>query len=368
MTRTQVRDALHEVRDAVEVPVTDQVAFRSRVRSERRRRTALRSAAAGSVAAAVAGVAVLALGASSGPRGGEPTNGSAIDRTPTAEQAVPLVLQGRLLVLLPDGGSYAKPIGAEEVLGRSGRGVVIIGRDSHVELVPLSPDGEPGRPQDLGDGQAVQRASLDPTGRVLAFVDLHDVLHLREVGSDADLATSDLTRDDALVATDGTRWLVRRGSTLLVDGPRGAVTLDAGEDLVDGDLAGGTVAARGMGGVHLFDVDGTARHADLGGSVGALSTDGASYAAVAGEEERDQGASGEVELVDTASGRMHAMDGYDADESAQAVWWQDHDRFLVLTTDAQRPGNHVLWECSVALDRCSERYDDPTGTLAVPTS
>ena len=45
--------------------------------------------------------------------------------------------------------------------------------------------------------------------------------------------------------------------------------------------------------------------------------------------------------------------------------WQDDDRFLVLATAAQRRGNHVLFDCSVALGSCDERYDDPTGTLSI---
>jgi hypothetical protein len=58
----------------------------------------------------------------------------------------------------------------------------------------------------------------------------------------------------------------------------------------------------------------------------------------------------------------------DGTDGSVAVRWQDQDRFLVVGTDAVRTGNHILWDCSFALRRCDERYDDPTGTLELPTS
>ena len=70
MTATEIRETLTEIGHAVDVPPVDEVAFRSRVRAARRRRTAGRALAAGVAAAAVASVAL--VWAPWTPRGDDP--------------------------------------------------------------------------------------------------------------------------------------------------------------------------------------------------------------------------------------------------------------------------------------------------------
>ena len=58
MTSTEIREALTEVQHAVEIPPVDQLAFRARVRAERRRHVASRAVLAGAAAAVLAAGAV----------------------------------------------------------------------------------------------------------------------------------------------------------------------------------------------------------------------------------------------------------------------------------------------------------------------
>ncbi|MFC6344448.1 hypothetical protein ACFP8W_20875, partial [Nocardioides hankookensis] len=125
---------------------------------------------------------------------------------------------------------------------------------------------------------------------------------------------------------------------------------------------GPTVAVHTRGGVQLFSAeDGSREAVDPGDPVGALSRDGSLYAAADPDT---------VSVTDLGTGavvRLRGLDGAPLDASVP-VRWQDDDRFLVVGVDQVRTGNHILWDCSYALGRCTERYDDPTGTLALPTS
>ena len=162
-----------------------------------------------------------------------------------------------------------------------------------------------------------------------------DQLHLRPLGSGHDTETIALLEQQTdLVATDGTSWIEDEGDRL---------------------------SLRTTQGLELWDVGGgePRQLASLDGSTGALSPDGTAYA-VAGDG---------LDVLTTDDGQIWSTRpvSLPADLFPGAIHWQDEDRFLVLATSTVRTGNLVLLDCSVALGRCDERYDDPTGTLEIAT-
>jgi len=369
MTHTEIREALLDVRDGIEVPVPDAVAFRSRVRAARRRRLGGRAVAAASVAAVVAGaVTWTARPVGDGPTAGV-THVPAV-RPPqpaSAPQMFPMSLDGRLSTVRPDGSGFGTGVRVEEVLGDGPAGIVVVRRDSHLLLLPLAVDGQPLDPVDVGSGAPVQRAWLDKTGETVAFVTLQDRVHLRSVASGADLVpASALAPGEDLLGVDGTRWLtgVAGGDRVTIhDGAR-STDLSAANDVLGAQLAGDTVAVTTADGVEFFDASSgrTLGHAD-GLGPGSLSPDGRLYAAAPGAQELDAGAAPDWYLVDARTGDRSVYAGRPARARATAMTWQDSDRFLVVATDPVQPGNRIVSDCSVATQRCSERYNDAGDTL-----
>jgi hypothetical protein len=366
MTPTRIREALHDVRDSVAVPPPDELAFRQHVRRARRSRTTRRTLVA---AAAVAAVGVGPALWSARPAG-SPADGMqpASPPSPTAVRLFPVSLDGRLRTVLPDGAGHSSHQRVEEVLGSGPAGVVVISRDSHLLLMPLLQSGQPGVPRDLGDGRPVQRAWLDKSGQYVGFVDLADTLHVRAVGSDRDLASDALTPDDMFLAMDGEHWLTERADAVTLRSAAGAVELTADEPAMSAEVAGRTVAYESRDAVDFFDsTDGERGARAKGLGVGSLSPDGRRYAGAPGESERDAGAGAGWYLVDTRTGERHVFAGRPRDAVAQSMTWQDDDRFLVLGTSPRQPGNRIVWDCSVAIGECVERYDDPGDSLQIPT-
>ena len=366
MTSTEIRETLAGIGDAVEVPPVDEVAFRARVRAARRRRTAGRALVAGVAAAAVASVAFLwAPGAQQGvdpSRGLAGTSGEA-DTQPSPLRLALLSEGNRLMVLQPGGGAYRDPqVRIEEVLGRSPGGVVLIDGDSHVVFRPLEKDGAIGAARPLAGGAAVQRAWLAKDGRFLAFVDLGNRLHIRPVDGDRDTETVPLmAAQTSVVATDGTRWVEDEGDRLSLRLPDQSFEIRVMGDPRSAELAGDALAVHTDRGIALWDLTGAEprQFSSIDGAVGSLSPDGRAFAT---------GSRGNLAVEITTDGHVwgtKAIDGLGADVEPRAMTWQDDDRFLVLATEAQRRGNHVLFDCSVALGSCEERYDDPTGTLSI---
>lgn len=367
MTATEIRETLNVIGHAVDVPAVDEVAFRARVRAERRRRTAGRAVAAGVAAAAVAALALVWTPGT--PRGVDPSHRVAstpgkADAHPTAMRLALLSEGHRLMVLQPGGGAYRDPqVRVEEVLGRSPGGVVLIDDDSHVVFRSLAKDGAIGAARPLAGGAAVQGAWLDKEGHFLAFVDLDDRLHLRPVDGDRDTETVPLlAQQTALVATDGTRWVEDEGDRLSLRLPDQSFEIPAQGDPVAAELAGNVLAVHTTVGIALWDVSGEPRQFSQldGDRVGSLAPAGSAYAAFG---------AGRLAVLHRVGGDTWATREIDLDPdlTPTAIHWQDDDRFLVLATSRIRTGNHVLVDCSVARGACEERYDDPTGTLAVAT-
>ena len=105
MTTTEIREALTEVQHAVEIPPVDQLAFRARVRAERRRHVASRAVLAGAAAAVLAAGAVSVAHLVDGGHGrdvpvasGAPESGGRV-----VSETVWFVRNGRLTALDPSG-------------------------------------------------------------------------------------------------------------------------------------------------------------------------------------------------------------------------------------------------------------------------
>jgi hypothetical protein len=371
MTVTEIRRALTEVRDAAPVPPVDRLAFERRVRAERRRRTTGRSLVAAAAAVVVGSAGLWAV--QSQDRAPSSLQPAAVDPTPTMPGLAVVALEGELTVIDRAGdGGYAPGIVVEQVLGRVAGGVAIVRQSSpgsRVVVVPMKPDGELVRDTtrwtEYG-GPVVTQAWLSADGTTITTQDVDGTVHLRDVGTTDDTVVAHLASGSQAAGADAGRWVERVG-----DGTLRLHTADAAHDLdVAGssaavgrvEIAGGAVAVHTDGGVQLFSAeDGSRLAVDSGDAVGALSRDGRLYAAAA------SGTASVTELGSGAVIHLRGLDGAPVDASV-AVRWQDEDRFLVVGTDAVHTGNRILWDCSYALARCTERYDDPTGTLQLPTS
>ena len=370
MTTTRIHEVLLDVRDAVEVPMLDEVALGSHVCRLRRRRATRRAVAAAATVAVVIGGPALWLGHRGGPT--DPTTPTTRPATPlaaaTALQTFPVSLEGKLETVQPDGSGYSTRDRVEEVLGSGPAGIVVISRQSHLLLVPLMASGQPDQPRDLADGRAVQRAAVDKSGAYVGFVDLDNRFHLRALGSAQDLVTSSLDPQDALLAVDATRWVTMRHGAVTVHTRGGADELSSPERAEAAQVAGSTVVEQTQDGVAFFDASDGAQRARVAGlPLGSLSPDGRWYVGAAGEDQLDGGAARDWFVVDTRTGHREVFPGRPARQQAVVFTWQDDDRFLALATDPRQPGNRVVSDCSLATQRCTERYNDPGNTLQIAT-
>ena len=363
MTLTDLRETFAAVSDVVRVPPPDQLAVTRRAARIRRRRN---TAGVLTAAAAVAAVAAATVVAAVLPHG-EP------DDAPLATPApfvgyLPVVLEGQLSILTSEGSLAPTGLEAQQVLGRGDNGVAVLDPDGHLVVASLTDSARLGVTRDLS-GQLVRGAAVSVDGKALAWVGQDLTLHLRGAlggGWSNDEATGTFS-GELLLATDGTGWIERRDHTAWLVSPQERAEpalLDAGENARGAQMAGDTVAVQTRGGVSFFELGSAERRLlDLGGAVGALSTDGDWYATSAGDWQREDGMSPDLNLVDTHTGEAHVVHGYDTSQQALSVWWASADRFAVVTETSD---HRVLWDCSVAADRCSKSYTDPTRTLELP--
>jgi hypothetical protein len=362
---TEIRDALTAVRDAVHVPPVDDLRFRELVRSERRRRTGGR-VLAGLAAATVVGVVgtLVVTGADDDRRADvADTPGSA-----AFTASIPVSIDDRLALVTADGSVLRSGVRVEDVVGTTSQGVVVVGRDSHVRLVPVDGSGERatfGEPRDLV-GAPVQSAHLDKQGLFLGFVDLGDTLHLREVGAETDYESSPVEPTDRVLSIDGGRWMTDSESEGLVLHDHGSSTqIGPAFPAITAELADITVAVGTSDGVEVFEPsDGTPRFGgSLGGEVSSLAPGGGLVATATGAEQSDQGMSVEVWLLDAFTGEQAPMRGFDGGP-ARDIAWVDDDEFAVLAGI----GEDELWVCSADQRRCELRLSRPANALRLPTS
>jgi hypothetical protein len=371
MTSTEIRETLTEIAHAVEVPGVDEVAFRSRVRSEQRRRTAGRMLVAGVAAAAVVSATAMATlefgeGSHDGSRVAD-SGPSEPGIRPAPQQPVAVALRGKLEVIgLTDGATFGSDVRVQEILAQTALGVVVVDDESRVLLVPVARDGQLGRPRSVIGDEPVQRARVAKNGLTIAWVDLEDGFHLRELGADTDTFTGELLSSGSLLlAVDGTRWVEELDDRLVVRDPKGTHEVVSDFPGMDAELAGQTLAVHTDDGAEFFESwDATPRLGSLGGSTGALSPEGGRYVAAPDQQQLDQGASRQLSLIDTFAGTTQALPGFGQGTVLDLVWEND-DRVLVLTTSPTRPDTRVLWDCSTSRLECTQRFDDPSGTLEV---
>jgi hypothetical protein len=228
MSTTEIREALTEVRDAVDVPVVDRLAFERRVRAQRRRRTAGRVLVVGTVAAGVAVAAAVSGGVGGPDRGRD--SGPAHESTAAGGlgETVFFVLDGELSALDPSGRVHDLGVRAEAVVGFTSERVYAVDRDSHLVVRTVSYDDEETRRATFGRAAspvsgAVQTAALSGDGRYLAWTDLDDVSHRYDLKADReDLTVSggpstsvvDVGADGLLLSEDGELNLRTAGSVI----------------------------------------------------------------------------------------------------------------------------------------------------------
>lgn len=370
---TQIRDALIAVHDAVEVAPPDRLAFHEQVRAERRRRTG-RRVTVGLAAAVVVGVvgSVVVGGAGNGRRGADVADPP---RSATSRAVVPVSLAGRLALVTPDGSVQRTDLRVEDVVGSTATGVVVVDPDSHVLLVPVRGRGAAttvGRPRDLV-GAPVQSAHLDKQGLFLAFVDLDDTIHFREVGHPKDWQTDRLSPADTVLGIDGASWTTYSQARGLVLHRRDEeqqervafqeTQIGTGFPADTAELADLTLAVGTSDGVEVFEADGAPRFGgSLGGEVSSLAPRGDVVATATGWGQADRGMSIGVWLVDTFTGDQVPLHGYDGGPARDIAWVAD-DELVVL---AGRGGDE-LWVCSAPDRRCERRLAAGAEAVRLPT-
>jgi hypothetical protein len=188
MSATEIREALTEVRDAIEVPAIDRLDFQRRVRGERRRRSAER----------------VLVGAAGAPAA-----------TGRLSETVFFVLDGNLTALDPTGTVHDLGLRSEGVVGFTSKRVYAYDDDSHLVVRTVSYD-DAGRAV-FADALspvpgAVQSAALSGDGRYLAWTDLDDVTHRYdleagrqdlELPGDPDTSLTGVGEDDVLLSENG---------------------------------------------------------------------------------------------------------------------------------------------------------------------
>lgn len=354
MTRTDITTALSEVRDAVEAPPVDRVAFQARVRAERRRRTTGRAGTALAGVAAVSLVAAMTIGLPGGPTDG---GGTTVVSGPPQELAEPtymtgLVVDGRLVLGGPAGyvetdvaASTVEWVMDDAVLVTDARGALVV--------VPFGNSGLPMPQRRFYPGTAAHVWVDEASGYVAVQDDATGELLQWHAGgswtpmepSEQDLVLiGDLPAGDLRLESGPDGLTLHHASGVRPIGADGGVT--------DLDLAGDTLAVESVQDLRFFDTASGRRTLILGGTGttggGALSPDGTSYAATVGVE---------LVLVDPRSGRVTDVGGPDG--GLGEIFWTAPDTFVGV---ARGEGTRSLWECRTD-GSCTELYVDPSDTL-----
>jgi hypothetical protein len=337
MTPTDIRESLTEVRDAVPVPPIDAARFDARVRHHRRRRRALQAGTgAGVLAAATAIAAVLPHAL----HRDEPTPVA----TAVPADGVPIVLDGRVQQLAADGSLTDTGLSGTPIGRLDGRLVVL--------------DGD--RLLGLADGpiDGVVTAYVDPFGVTYQTTDgLIVFAGQRGQHSAQDEAT--------LLAGGASVYVDDDGSGPRIHDSRGVHPVDLGSDGASPELdgveaAGGTVVFVHDGGVEVYDARGERRDGFLGGTTGALSGDGATYAYAPGPDELEAGMTAGLSLYDTGTRDVRRVPLADP---ALDLAWYDGDVYVLTQDAAQGAGERSLWRCDT--DACDRLLTEPGESLSL---
>lgn len=347
MTRTEIRNALLEVRESVAVPPVDRLAFRARVRAERRRRTTGRLAVAGIAAAAVAVVGTLTLGAGGGldrvrdeaPAGPTTSSGRVFE-------TVWFVRDGQLTALAPDGSVHPMDLRTEGVVGWTSERVYALDEERRLVVRTVSYDDEGARTPTFGAEQApvsgvLQSAALSGDGRYLGWVDLEGTAHRYDLKADR--------VDFELVLPEGA-GLVDVGADGLLSYDAGRLELRAGRVVIEvptRDDGTGAAAQLAMGHVLVPGRDGRTRlYAVSSGRAEEVTTlDGfgvlGPYAERVATWSLDGGGAG-LEVWDGELGAVTGLTGTPDDAR-----WADEQTLLVTTRSAS---GQQLSVCGLDLD------------------
>ncbi|WP_121258499.1 hypothetical protein [Nocardioides ferulae] len=354
MTRTEIRDALTAVHDAVEVRPVDQVAFQARVRRARRQRVAGRVALAVGAAAAVAVTAVVV------PQVTEEVGADArlpADRREAADTN-PLtatqwfVLDHGLTALDPGGTVHRLPIRVESVAGWDEEHVYATGAEGEMVVVEhwVDDDGRFGQqreepPSGGADGSLVR----SDDGRYVAWV------------ADGQAVVRDNDGDIDHDVTPGTeqRFPVDANTALVDVGAEGVLLSEDGDlKLRDGEQVLGLpttgdgygVAAQLAGGrVLVPDRDGRSRLYDVtGGQARLLATvDGMGYLSPDGDRIAIVSQGG---LAIWQDGRATPVGDLGAGAVEPVRWAAGADSGAALLVSTASDG---LLTCEVAALRCT---------------
>jgi len=337
--KTRIRTTLHEVEEAVAVPAYDGSVVAARARSiRRRRRTAGALAGTAVVAVVAAGVGLLPGAWPGDDPGPVATDGWAAAGPGAGVHGVPVVLDGSVQRVDDDGTLTDTGLRGQVV------GVV---RDRVVVL-----DGD----RLIGAGghvEGVVAAYADPTGVTYQRAD-GAVLREGVGGVDADGVTG------RLVGAGAGGFATLEGVVVTLHDADGAHRLDLGSDAATPrpdrvQVGGGTVVVTDSSTVSVLDLAGTRRSGFLGGTTGALSADGATYAYAPTAAEVDRGMRPGLFSYDTGSGqtRRTALPA-----AALDLTWYDGGLY-VLTEDGD---TRTLWACD---QTCDQLLVDDGGTLGL---
>lgn len=363
MTTTEIREALTEVQHAVDVPPVDQVAFRARVRAERRRHLAGKTLLAGAAAAVVAvGGVTVAQVVDGGthhvsPREVPAASGLPEDGGRVVSETVWFVRDGRLTALDPSGELHDLGLRSEGVIGWNTEQVFALDDESHVVVLGRETDHE-GLGKDTAYPRedspvpgAVQSAAFSADGRYLAWLDLQGTATVYDLKAERIDLRVDVPHNSHVAAVSAEGVLVSENVDLVLHtatGETAVPTQEAGDNW-GAQLAMGRVLVSGPSGEsNLYDLQtGTAqRIAVLPGGSAAL----APYALSAATIETAPDDSAVVNLWDGRTSRpVRGLDGV-----PEQIRFADETTLLVQT----RGGSSALWSCSVADLTC--------GALPVP--
>lgn len=349
MTTTEIRQTLQDVHQAVEVPPVDEVAFRARVRSERRRRTGSRTLLTAAAAAVLVG-GVLAADQLVDRPGPDVPVADGATHPGSVPQTAWFVRDGRLTSLTPSGQVHRTDLRTEDVLGWSGDLVYATGRESRVVVLDTRGDRQPGPVQG-----PVQSAAVSADGRYLAWMDLAHTVTVRDLQTGRTAFTVDVARNSYVADVSDAGVLVADNVDLVLHTPVGgevAVPTQEAGDNWGARLAGDRVAVSGPDGrsrVYDMGAGGAEPAGSLPGSSVALAPDGAVVATI---QPADDDASADVLVRDdrgeAGGGSAQPLRGLQG--WPQQLRFVGADTLLVVTDGSTDQAD--LWACSASALSC----------------
>lgn len=227
MTTTDIREVLHEVGAAVTAPPVDRLAFQREVRTQRRRRATGRVALVGAAAAAVLVAAVTVATLRPDATGREVTPAEPGVTGVGLSEVLPLVVDGELVALDPDGTVHDLGLRSEALVGFTTEMVVALDGDSHVVVKTIVRDAEGGGGATFADApspvaDAVSSVQMSADGRYLAWLTVDDRLHVYDLKAgrtawettvERNSYVADVAARGVLVSEDGDLAVVGEGGS-----------------------------------------------------------------------------------------------------------------------------------------------------------